>query len=319
MAVYNAAATHFPSIVLHPLGVFMVKSLTRLLSRFWIWVVGHVIVHLPMPCRNALARLVGAIFWYAVPMRRHVIMTNLRLCFPRWSEKQRLQIAHANYVRLARAALDHGVLWKGSREKVQKLVEFEGLEHVLNRDNRPLIVVAPHFVGLDAAGIALNLYVRGVSLYQRQSNAEWDRAALQGRLRFSHPILIAKTSSNDLRPVIRAMREGMPFYYLPDLDNGRRNSVFVPFFGVPAATLPMASRLAHVLKAKVLFCVAHMTDTGYKVHISAPLEGFPTKDFMADTVRLTALLEDWILRYPDQYLWTHRRFKTRPLGEPSLY
>lgn len=297
----------------------IVKTVPRLLSRFWIWVVRRVLVHVPMPCRNALAQVVGAVFWYAVPKRRHVIMTNLRLCFPEWSEKERLTVAHADYVRLARAALDHGVLWSGTREQVAQLVQFEGLEHVTNTDNRPLLVVAPHFVGLDAAGIALNLYVRGVSLYQRQTNPEWNRAALKGRLRFSNPVLIEKNSANDLRPVIRAMREGLPFYYLPDLDNGPRNSIFVPFFGVPAATLPMAGRLAKVVKAKVLFCVAHMTKTGYHVYISAPLENFPTDDPVADTRRLTALLEDWIRRYPDQYLWTHRRFKTRPAGEPSVY
>lgn len=178
--------------------------------------------------------------------------------------------------------------------------------------------MAPHFAGLDAAGIALNTYVRGVSLYQKQSNPAWDEAVLAGRKRFSDPVLIAKSNESDLRPVLRAIRRAS-FYYLPDMDHGIKNSIFVPFFGVQAATLPMVSRLARVTRAKVLWCIATMTEEGYHVIISKPWENFPTADFEADTRRLNAELEEWIRAYPDQYLWVHRRFKTRPEGEQSLY
>ena len=115
------------------------------------------------------------------------------------------------------------------------------------------------------------------------------------------------------------MRKGLPFYYLPDLDHGLKNSIFIPFFGVPAATIPMASRLARITNAKVCLCIAEMTETGYTVHISPPWENYPTEDTEADTRHITAELEKWILRLPDQYLWSHRRFKTRPEGEPSVY
>ena len=161
--------------------------------------------------------------------------------------------------------------------------------------------------------------MRGVSLYQKQSNPVWDKALLEGRLRFSNPVLIAKTGDNDLRTVMKHIREGLPFYYLPDMDHGARNSIFVPFFGVKAATIPMVSRLARVMRAKVVWCIATMTDDGYRVEISAPLENFPTKDPEVDTTRLNKELEAYIRRHPDQYLWVHRRFKTRPEGEPSVY
>ena len=248
-------------------------------------------------------------------------LTNPKLCFPNWTESKRQEIAKQCFYRLARAALDHSVLWKGSAEQVRNFVRFdEGVvERITSTENRPLIVIAPHFAGLDASGIGLNLFVRGVSLYQRQSNPVWDKAALEGRKRFSDPILIAKGTHHDLRPIIRAMREGLPFYYLPDMDHGRRNSIFVPFFGVPAATLPMASRLAKLTKAKVIMLVAEMTDDGYQVHASDIWENFPTDDYEADTLRVTQELEKWIQKFPDQYMWTHRRFKTRPEGEPSLY
>ena len=144
--------------------------------------------------------------WFAVPKRRHVILRNLELCFPELSRTERESLAKRVYVRLARAAIDHGTLWCGSAEDVRSLVHFHGIEHLLNPENRPVIVVSPHFAGLDAAGIALNTYVRGVSLYQTQSNPVWDEALLKGRLRFSNPVLIAKSGDSDLRRVMRENR-----------------------------------------------------------------------------------------------------------------
>mgnify|MGYP003375194388 CR=1 FL=1 len=271
--------------------------------------------------RARVARLLATLFWYIVPKRRKVTLTNLRLCFPNWSEQKRIEVAKQCFYCLSRAALDHSVLWNGSKEDIERFVRFDPkeLERIVSTNNRPLILIAPPFAGLDAAGIALNLYVRGVSLYQKQSNPVWDKAALAGRLRFSNPVLIAKSRQSDLRPVIRAMREGLPFYYLPDMDHGRRNSIFVPFFGIPAATLPMHSRLAKMTKAKVLMCIPEMVEDGYNVHITEFFEDFPTEDHVADTLKVTQELERWILKYPSQYMWTHRRFKTRPEGEKSVY
>lgn len=144
--------------------------------------------------RAKAARVVAWLFWHVVPKRRKVALTNLKLCFPDWSESKREQVAKQCFFRLARAALDHSVLWKGSAEQVRQFVRFDDgvIERITNTENRPLIVIAPHFAGLDASGIALNLYVRGVSLYQRQTNPVWDKAAFDGRKRFSDPILIAK-------------------------------------------------------------------------------------------------------------------------------
>ena len=291
--------------------------MNELLARFWIGVV-KLFRFVPIAARGRIAAAVGWILWLAIPKRRHVTLTNLRLCFPELSDKERLALAHSLYRRMARAALDHGVLWAGSAEEISRMVSFEGLENI-TQTKEPLIVISPHFVGLDAAGIALNLHVRGCSLYQKQANPVWDEAALKGRLRFANPELIAKHGRGDLKAVIRAMNKGLPFYYLPDMDHGRKNSIFIPFFGVPAATVPMACRLAKLTRAKVCMCIAEMTDTGYVVHISPAWENYPTDDVEADTRRITAELENWILKLPDQYLWSHRRFKTRPEGEPSVY
>lgn len=158
-------------------------------AKFWIRVVRSM-KNLPMSVREALAKVIARILWLAIPKRRHVIETNLRLCFPELSESERRSLAHRVYVRLARAAVDHGTLWESDKETIQKFVTFEGLENLLENKGEPIIVVAPHFAGLDAAGIALNTYVRGVSLYQKQSNPAWDEAVLAGRKRFSDPVLI---------------------------------------------------------------------------------------------------------------------------------
>ena len=296
------------------------QSVLNFFTGIWLSVVNAMVGWSPAS-RNKAAHLLAWLFWHVVPKRRKVALTNLKLCFPNWTESKRQEIAKQCFYRLARAALDHSVLWKGSAEQVRNFVRFdEGVvERITSTENRPLIVIAPHFAGLDASGIGLNLFVRGVSLYQRQSNPVWDEALLKGRLRFSNPVLIPKSNGSDLRPVMRAMREGLPFYYLPDMDHGRRNSVFVPFFGVQAATIPMVSRLAKVMKAKVLWSFAVMTEDGYEVEITPPLENFPTNDPEADTKRLNEELEARIRQHPDQYLWVHRRFKTRPEGEPSVY
>ncbi len=290
----------------------------RFFSKIWVFLIGKSKV-LPMSVKTPIASFFAFLLWIVIPKRRHVIRTNLRLCFPELTDIERDRLAKSVYRRLARAALDHGMLWKGTKEEIRKFVSFEGLENILDNVGRPLIIVCPHFAGLDAAGIALNTYVRGVSLYQTQSNPVWDAAILAGRKRFSDPVLVAKSGDGDLRPVIRAMKEGLPFFYLPDMDHGRQNSIFVPFCGVDAATIPMVSRLARVTRAQVLWCIATMTDKGYHVIISKPFENFPTKDFVEDTKRVNDELEQWIRAYPDQYLWVHRRFKTRPEGEPSVY
>ena len=265
--------------------------------------------------RTHLADFLASVTWFVLARRRKIALTNLRLCFPEWSEQKRVETAKGVFRNLIRAALDHSVLAKGSKDQVLDMVKFEGKEQfeALCKTEK-VIIVAPHFVGLDAGGVAMNTIVRGASLYQTQSNPVWDKWAFEARKRFSDPVLIPKSNSA-MKEVIRALRASLPFYYLPDMDHGARNSVFVPFFGVQAATLPMVSKLAKLTGAKVIWGIAETTPEGYTMHLS----NFPTNDATADTLRLNQELEQFILKHPDQYLWTHRRFKTRPEGEPSVY
>ena len=294
------------------------SKLNLLISRLSVKAVNSM-VSWKQSSRTKFASFLGMVAWYALKRRRHIALTNLRLCFPDWTEEHRITTAKKVFKNLVRAALDHSVLAKGTARQVEDMVHFTGKEAFIELcKTEKVIVVAPHFVGLDAGGIAINTFQRGASLYQTQSNPVWDKWAFDARKRFSDPILIPKSSSA-MKQVIRAIREPLPFYYLPDMDHGIRNSIFVPFFGVQAATLPMVSKLAKLTGAKVIWGIAETTESGYTMHLTKPLENFPTDDPVSDTVRLNQELEQFILKHPDQYLWTHRRFKTRPNNEPGVY
>jgi KDO2-lipid IV(A) lauroyltransferase len=273
----------------------------------------------PVRARARLARVLGDLGWHLVASRRRVTLANLKACFPALDDAERQQLGRRVFHNLTRATIDHSLLWKGSREDVERLVRVEGLERLTDPTNRPLIMLAPHFVGLDAGAVRLSIDIKAVSIYARQSNPVWDRWLAHGRSRFLQQRLIARRGW-DLRAVVRAMRDdGLPFYYLPDIDGGPSNSIFAPFMGVPTATLPMVSRLARMIGARVVMTVTELTSDGYVLHVEAPWEDFPGSTVEEDTARMNREIERWVRRLPDQYLWTHRRFKTRPPGAPSIY
>jgi len=291
---------------------------TRLLARLSIALINST-AGWSVAARARVGRIVGDLLWLLVLPRRRILLANLRACFPQMSEPERRALGRRLCRNIGRSVFDHSVLWCGNRDDVQRLVRIEGAEHIENPDNRPLILLAPHFVGLDAAGTRLNLLVRGVSIYARQSNPVWDAWLLKGRQRFNDPLLIPRRGAAELKAVIRAMKQGLPLYYLPDMDLGADNSIFVPFFGVPAATIPMVGKLARLIGAKVVLAVTEMTADGYVLHLEPPWRDFPGHNIEEDTARMNREIERWVLRLPDQYLWTHKRFKTRPPGAPPLY
>ena len=268
--------------------------------------------------RARLGRWIGNLLWTLAAPRRHVTLVNLRLCFPDLSATQHHALGRRTFHNLARALIDHGLLARATREEFDRFVRVEGAQHLTSTANRPLILIAPHFVGLDAGGLAVNTMVRAVSIYARSRNVEWDRWLLEIRNRFNAPLLIQREGF-DLRAAVRALKDGLPFYYLPDQDPGERNGVFAPFFGIDVATLPMVPRLAKMAGAKVVMCVTEMTPDGYVLHIEPPFDNYPSGDVQADTARMNAEIERWARRLPDQYLWTHKRFKTRPAGEAGVY
>jgi KDO2-lipid IV(A) lauroyltransferase len=268
--------------------------------------------------RTRLAAVIGDVLWYVVAPRRRITLTNLRLCFPALSEQQRSSIARRCFRNIARSGLDRSVMSKAELTIVERYVKVQGIEHLHAAAGKPLILIAPHFVGLDAGGIRFNTLMRGISIYSTQTNPVWDAWLLKARQRFNDPVLIARQGA-DMRTVIRTVKSGLPLYYLPDMDLGAANSIFVPFFGVPAATIPMVPRIARIIGAQVMMAVTEMNDDGYVLHFEPPWADFPGDSIEADTARMNREIERWVNKMPDQYMWTHRRFKTRPPGLPNVY
>lgn len=255
--------------------------------------------------------------------RAHIVRRNLALCFPDQPEAVRERWAADHFRALAQSIVDRGVLWYGSPDAVRDLVTQTGAEQInaLIARGRPVILLAPHFIALDAAATRLTMEVpSAATMYTPQSDPHIDAVVAAGRARFNEVFLVSR--KDGVRDLIRHLREPRPVYYLPDMDFGRQGSVFVPFFGVPAATLLATAQLARKWDAAVLPIVGFWNpDTGrYHVDVLPPLADFPGDDTLEDaTARLNRELESWVRRCPSQYYWVHRRFKTRPPGEAKLY
>ena len=274
---------------------------------------------LPMALIAALGNALGGLLYWLIPERRRATRINLALCFPDMAPRAREQLARAHFRAFVRSFVEHALWWWAPRPRIEQLVRIEGLAHLQALAGRPVILLAPHFVGLDAALTRLCCETDLAVIYARQKDPAYDALLLRGRTRFGRQRLLAR--QDGVRAALAAIREGLPFYYLPDLDFGPRDAIFVPFFGVPAATVTGVSRIARLTGAKVLPCVARMLPggAGYVVTISPAWEDFPTQDVAADTRRVNAYIESQVLTMPEQYFWLHKRFKTRPPGEPSPY
>lgn len=274
---------------------------------------------LPLRLLAPLGRALGMLLYLFALERRRVTLTNLKLCFPQWTEAERVQTARAHFRAFGRSLLEHSLLWWGSKERIQRLVRVEGLAHWQAVADRPVIWFTPHFVGLDMGGARIITEWRGISVYSRQKDPVFDRVLLRGRTRFVTPVLFSR--QDGIRPVVKAMRAGLPFYYLPDMDFGSRDSIFAPFFGVPAATITGLSRIARLAGAVVVPAVTRQLpgSSGYVLTFYPAWTGFPTDDVEADVRRMNEFIEQRVLEMPDQYFWLHKRFKTRPPGEEKFY
>ncbi len=274
---------------------------------------------LPLALLAPLGHALGLALYALGRERREVALTNLRLCFPQWSETERRRVARRHFRAFGRSLIEHGTLWWSSRERVQRLVRIEGLEHWQAVADRPVIWLAPHFVGLDMGGVRLTADYPLVSVYSHQKDPEFDAVLYHGRTRFVTPELYSRQQG--IRPVVKALRKGLPFYYLPDMDFGDRDSIFVPFFGVPAATITGLARIARLAHAVVVPAVTRQLPgaDGYVLTFYPAWRDFPGDDDERDTRRMNAFIEQRVLEMPEQYLWLHKRFKTRPRGEEKFY
>ena len=280
------------------------------------------LVHgLPLGLQAALGRGLGALLHALARSRRHIALRNLELCFPEWTEERRQALVREHFRWLGRSIVERGLLWHAPVARLKRLIKVEGDVHLAERSERPVMWLVPHFMGLDVAGVATQIYQtqQVASIYQEQSNPVMDAAIRRGRLRFNQGDVFPRSDS--ARPLLRAIRQRWAFFNLPDMDFGLRDAAFVPFFGVPAATLLAPSRMARALGMVVQPVVAEILPggRGYVVRFGEPWSDFPTDDALADTARMNRWIEDEIRRNPAQYLWVHKRFKTRPEGARGLY
>jgi KDO2-lipid IV(A) lauroyltransferase len=278
---------------------------------------------LPLPLLAPLGRGLGRLLPVLIPKRRHVVETNLRLCFPEMSPAQRQALAREHFALLGRSLLERSLLWWASEKRLRRISRVEGV-HNMSPDGerlgkRPLILLVPHFLGLDISGTTLAMFMDSVSMYSQQKNAAIDALLHHGRSRFGDQRLL--TRQDGIRGTIKSLREGRPFFYLPDMDYGPEDAIFVPFFGVPAATITGLPRLAKLGGARVFPVITEILPggQGYVTRVGAAWENFPTDDAEADTRRMNAFIEDEIRKLPAQYYWVHKRFKTRPEGEAGFY
>lgn len=276
------------------------------------------IAPLPLAWIRAFSHAVGLVLYVLVRSRRKVVDVNLRLCFPQWSEARRRQVGREVFVHVAQAWFDRAWLWHGDPEVVRRRLVLTGAVREL-AGNEPTILFCPHFVGLDAGVSAITQQVprRVLGIYTRQSDPVIDAWVLQGRFRFGDARPMSRNEG--VRDLVSALRKGDVMYLLPDMNFGPEESIFVPFYGVPAATVPSLSRFARLGKAKVVPLITRLTPTGYEVRLLDAWTGYPTADVEADTALMNERLQGYIDEMPSQYYWVHKRFKTRPPGERGVY
>lgn len=275
------------------------------------------------PTRRRWARCLGWLAPRLMRSRAHIVRTNLALAFPDAPQAQRERWLSEHFHLLAQSVVDRGLCWFGSPDTIVDTLPIEGLEHLdsLLKKGRRIIMLAPHFIGLDASATRLTLFLQeSATMYTRQSDADVDQLVREGRARFNSVHLVSR--HDGVRGLIRQLRRGVPIYYLPDMDWGLEGAAFVPFFGVQAATLLTTAQIARSFDAAVVPIMSRLdAATGrYHVTVLPPLEDFPGEDSLEDaTARVNRLIEDWVRPDPAQYYWVHRRYKTRPEGEARFY
>jgi KDO2-lipid IV(A) lauroyltransferase len=281
----------------------------------------RLVSHAPLAVQAWVGRALGAALHLLAGSRRRVARRNVQRCLPELGPAAQRALVREHFAWLGRSIVERGLLWYAPVDRLRRLIHVEGDVALAERSERPVMWLVPHFMALDVAGVSTQLFQtrRVASIYQAQSNPVMDAAIRAGRLRFDQGDVFARSES--AKPLLRAIRQGHAFFNLPDMDFGLRDAAFVPFFGVPAATLLAPSRMARALNMVVQPVVAEMLPAGggYRVRYLAPWTDFPSDDPVADTARMNRWIEDEVRRNPAQYLWVHRRFKTRPAGEPDFY
>ena len=279
----------------------------------------RVFSYLPLWILSFFGNIIGVIFYLIVSSRRQIGYRNISACFPELDHKEWRRINRQHFQKAGQFVFTSGMNWWMSKDRFNRLVEITGLEHYDKAlaEGKRIILLAPHFVAMDVGGLALNQDRPMMSMYQYSKNTLMDEVTIRGRSRYGGLLVERK---EPLRKLIKLIRQGNPFYYLPDQDAGRKG-IFVPFFHEQASTIPTLGKFAGMTDAVVIPCRNRIKPwgQGYEVILGEPLENFPQGDDIIDTSRMNRVIEQMIRQCPEQYFWAHKRFKTRPEGEPKFY
>ncbi|MBL4834006.1 MAG: lipid A biosynthesis lauroyl acyltransferase [Pseudomonas sp.] len=293
--------------------------------RYWaLWLglgVLWLVVRLPFRVLLVLGRLVGRVMLIFMRERRHIAETNLQLCFPQWTHDRRQQVLRDNFESNGIALFEMAMAWWWPPQRLARLAHVEGLEHLQNAAaaGQGVVLVSLHFTTLELGAALLGQQVTIDGMYREHRNPVFDLVQRRGRER--HNADARAIEREDVRAMFKSLRSGRAIWYAPDQDYGRKASVFVPFFGVSAATVTATSSFARLGKAQVVpFTQTRLPDAqGYQLTVHPPLHDFPCGDEQADALRINQWAEQAIVQQPEQYMWVHRRFKTRPEGEARPY
>ncbi|HSM69169.1 MAG TPA: LpxL/LpxP family Kdo(2)-lipid IV(A) lauroyl/palmitoleoyl acyltransferase [Xanthomonadales bacterium] len=280
-----------------------------------LWVLGW----LPHRLGLALVWPIGPLAYRFAGRRRSVAERNLQSCFPEWSEAQRDVVVRACFGSVARMVAEMAWCWSGPARHIDRLGRIHGLENLAEAEERGngVLLVTHHTTCLDIGSRILLGRARFGGVYRPLNNPVMEWYQTRGRLRYAEFMI----SKRNALQAVKVLKRGGVVWYAPDQDFGPEQSVFAPFFNIRAATLLATHRLPAITGCAVvpMFPVYHRADERYDVHVLPALEDYPSNDPVADLTRINALIEEWVRKAPEQYWWIHRRFKTRPKGEPPFY
>lgn len=280
--------------------------------------IGKYVAKLPMPFLLTLGKGIGFISYYVAKNRRHIIERNIELCFPNLSSEDRTKFVKNNFSALGMGVFEILAAWLKPEHQVKELFSYEGLENLeaVRASGQGALLMTIHFCNLELGARALTLKTPFAGMYRQHKNKVFEERQFKMREQQSQN---SPLNRNEVRKTIKILREGKLMWYAPDQNYGGSEHVFVDFFGIPALMITATSQLSRVGKAKVLpyYCIRE--GNHYKVKILPTLDNFPSDSTTQDCERLNALFESWIMEAPEQYLWAHRRFKSRPEGEKDLY
>lgn len=282
----------------------------------FIWLIAH----LPFRTLMRLGRVAGRLALHLNPERRRIAATNIALCFPELDEAAQKALLRANLCDVGMMLAEFALGWMGSDRAIANVpVTVDGLEHLeaARAAGRGVLLVGGHFSHLELSARLVSSRIRIAGMYRRMDSDVFEFAVLRSRLHYAD----AMFDKDDIRGTVRYLKKGGTLWYAPDQDMRSKDNVFVPFFGVRAATITATHHLARLSGALVIpFYHRRLPDdAGYAMRLGAPLEDFPSDDPERDTALVNAQIESMAREAPEQYLWVHKRFKTRPPGEPKIY